>query len=460
MQTPPHNEDSQSNVTFEPGFSLALSHNLKTAIAAITQRSEVQRFHATLAQLAAICLILWVISALDDFIDNDFGGQLALWGVIGDAALNYFWLLAIAVVCLMLQRGEYFLPFALGSGAVSAMVSLIWVPATYFWETLAPMNYARFLTNAWWGVFVIECAAFFRIVSWYCAFRIDRRIALTLVYGGIILLSIWYMPPQSLFYQPWEEDSDTRLNVEDTYYSQTNLMTQAIYDIASERPGEVDVYSIAFGAYGDQDVFKRETDGALEAISKRFGSHNKSLALINNPATVLNTPLASGHNLARGIREIAAKMNLDEDIMLLFLTSHGDEDATLAVQLGQLDLTDLDAVSLRAMLDDTYTYWRVIIISACYSGSFIEHLKSPTTLIMTAAAADKASFGCEHSRDWTYFGEALFAGAFPQNLTLVESFQAAKQQIAERESSEGKEPSDPQIWIGEAIKAYLTLHAL
>ena len=132
----------------------------------------------------------------------------------------------------------------------------------------------------------------------------------------------------------------------------------------------------------------------------------------------------------------------------------------MAVQLEQLKLSDLHATELRTALDDAHTYWRVIIISACYSGSFIDHLKSPTTLIMTAAAADKSSFGCEHTRDWTYFGEALFTEAFPQGLPLIESFYAAKESIDAREKAEGKEPSDPQIWIGEAIKAYLTLHAL
>jgi hypothetical protein len=29
-------------------------------------------------------------------------------------------------------------------------------------------------------------------------------------------------------------------------------------------------------------------------------------------------------------------------------------------------------------------------------------------VVLTAAAADKTSFGCEPSRDWTFFGDALF----------------------------------------------------
>ncbi|MGR8949663.1 MAG: C13 family peptidase [Gammaproteobacteria bacterium] len=407
-----------------------------------------------------ICLLMWLLSGIDDFLDSGLSARLSVWGVIGDAALNYFWLVAVTVICLMTRSHASFLPLAIGTGAVSLVLSIVWVPTTYFWQILSPTTYAKFLTPAWWCLFSVECAAFFRIISWYCPFQLDRRIALSLVYAGIVLLSIWYLPPQPMFYEPHSGREDPSLNVEQTYYSQDNLMKQALFEVANELEGNVDVFSIGFGAYGGQDVFKREIEGGLAAIASRFGSKDKTVALINNPATTLNIPLASGHNLERAIREISSKMNLDEDILLLLLSSHGSEDGSIAVELEDLNLSDLDALTLRQMLDDAFIYWRVIIISACYSGSFIEQLKSPTTLIMTAASADRASFGCEHSRDWTYFGEALFIEALSENPTLLAAFNAAKTIVAERESAEGKEASNPQIWIGEAMKAYLTLHAL
>ena len=56
----------------------------------------------------------------------------------------------------------------------------------------------------------------------------------------------------------------------------------------------------------------------------------------------------------------------------------------------------------------------VIVISACYSGGFIDALKDERTLVMTAARADRTSFGCSDDSDFTYFGRALFAEALLQ----------------------------------------------
>ena len=445
----------------DKGFLGDLLANLKFAGAAIAQRPASERFYASLGQLALLCALLWSISALDDYLGANSSANLSVWGIISDAALNYFWLLALAVVTLMVRNPAYFLPLAVGTAAVSVVLSSVWIPLTHLWETHWPLSYQKHLSTAWWCLFALEMSAFFRLVSWYCPLAFGKRVALALVYTGIVLFSIWYFPPQSMFYEPWDgENTEIHVNVEHTYYAQPNLMRQAVHQLARETPGTVDIYSIGFAAYGGQDVFLHEVENALAILAKKFNSAGKTLGLINNPATVQNLPLATTHNLREGVQAVAELMNLDEDLMLVFLSSHGSEDGEIAVELGDLNLSDLNAAQLREILDAHHVYWRVIIVSACFSGSFIEELKSPSTLIITAAAADKSSFGCEHQREWTYFGEAFFREALASEGTLIESFNTAKTLVTEREQAEGKEPSEPQIWVGEAIKAYLTLHAL
>ena len=49
----------------------------------------------------------------------------------------------------------------------------------------------------------------------------------------------------------------------------------------------------------------------------------------------------------------------------------------------------------------------MLIISACYSGSFIEKLKNEKHVIATAAAEDKTSNGCSPLHHQTYYGQAL-----------------------------------------------------
>ena len=53
----------------------------------------------------------------------------------------------------------------------------------------------------------------------------------------------------------------------------------------------------------------------------------------------------------------------------------------------------MDPKWLRETLDKSGIRWRVIVISACYSGSFIPAFTVSDTLIITASAADKTSLG-------------------------------------------------------------------
>jgi len=139
------------------------------------------------------------------------------------------------------------------------------------------------------------------------------------------------------------------------------------------------------------------------------------------------------------------------------LSSHGSEDASLSVSNKPLTLKDLTDEELAAALRESGIKWRVIVISACYSGSFIDALRDPNTIVITAAAADRTSFGCSDSRDLTYFGEAFYRDALPEALSLREAFETAAKAISRREHTEGVDASNPQAHFGEAIERKLEL---
>jgi hypothetical protein len=145
-------------------------------------------------------------------------------------------------------------------------------------------------------------------------------------------------------------------------------------------------------------------------------------------------------------------MNPDEDVLLLYVTAHGDEGFGLSAYAPPLDLAPVNPTVLARALSDAGIKWRVLVISACYSGGFIEPLKDDNTLIITASAADRRSFGCENGNEWTYFGEAYFKQAFPAANSFIEAFPVAAQAVAAREAAEGlKPPSNPQMHVGRAI---------
>ena len=77
------------------------------------------------------------------------------------------------------------------------------------------------------------------------------------------------------------------------------------------------------------------------------------------------------------------------------------------------------------------------------------------TLILTAAAADRTSFGCSSENDFTYFGDAFINTALRRQRSFVAAFDEAKEIIARREATEKLTPSEPQIYLGDAMKAKL-----
>ena len=109
------------------------------------------------------------------------------------------------------------------------------------------------------------------------------------------------------------------------------------------------------------------------------------------------------------------------------------------------------------MLDQTGVQHKVVIISACYSGVFIPRLANADTLVITAADADHASFGCEDKAKWTYFGDAFFNIALRQTKTLKDAFLLARTLVSNRELSEGFDPSHPQMAGGANVESLLVV---
>jgi hypothetical protein len=162
----------------------------------------------------------------------------------------------------------------------------------------------------------------------------------------------------------------------------------------------------------------------------------------------LQAPIASVTSLQRTLAHVGRLMNRDEDVLVLYLTSHGSEDHRFALEFWPLRLHDLDAPTLRKMLDDAGIRWRILVVSACYSGGFIEPLKDAHTLVVTAADAQHTSFGCGAQSDFTYFGKAYVDQALRTSYSLTDAFAVARKTIEARERSEGRAPSNPQMYLG------------
>jgi hypothetical protein len=152
---------------------------------------------------------------------------------------------------------------------------------------------------------------------------------------------------------------------------------------------------------------------------------------------------------------IGKRMDANEDVLIVYLTSHGSEKHRLSVDLRPLELAEVDPARLRKALDDAGIRWRVIVVSACYSGGYVEPLRDERTLVITAAAATRQSFGCGAESDFTYLAKALFDEELRGSFSFEEAFANARRTIEAREREQGFAPSEPQIHVGAAIREKL-----
>jgi len=221
-----------------------------------------------------------------------------------------------------------------------------------------------------------------------------------------------------------------------------------ITSAAASGPSLSQARVVSFGLYGPERVFAREASGAAQALRVWFGAEARPLVRFNTRQGGGVTPAT----LAASLRAVGSVMDTNKDVLVLFLTSHGSP-AGLDIVAGSRT-SILTPPALRDMLDASGAKYRVVIISACYSGVFVPVLANPRTLVITAAAADRSSFGCEDRATWTYFGEAFFHQALKRASTLQSAFSEARRMVTAREQHEGFQPSNPQMAGGAEVLTF------
>jgi hypothetical protein len=242
---------------------------------------------------------------------------------------------------------------------------------------------------------------------------------------------------------------------EQTLYGQLDLLDDALDSVEPGQSGVTELFTISFAGDGTQDVFLSEANGADAVMAEAFGSADHGVVLANSQAHSMERPFASASSLQRALATMADRMNPDEDVLALFLTSHGTPDHHLVISMPPYQFDDLTPERLRGLLDDAGIRFRVIIVSACYAGGFIEPLAGDDTMVIAASQADRTSFGCRDGAQWTDFGQAFFSEALTQTASFEGAFRLASQRIGARENKEGLTPSQPQIFVGPGIREQL-----
>ena len=235
---------------------------------------------------------------------------------------------------------------------------------------------------------------------------------------------------------------------------QPSLIDAAVARIAENSAPVAQVYFLGFAGFGDERVFAEEIALAEQRVAQRYDAGARSLRLVNDRRDQEKHPFATVASLRYALDALGRVMDQD-DVLFLALSSHGSEDATIAISNPGMRSDDLSAAGLAEALEHAGIRWRVIVISACYSGGFIDTLADNHTIVLSAAARDRPSFGCSDDRHLTYFGEGFYRDSLPTAPSLREAFDATRREILKREKREGRRPSQPQSYFGPLMESKL-----
>jgi peptidase C13-like protein len=258
------------------------------------------------------------------------------------------------------------------------------------------------------------------------------------------------------------------VHAEDTAQVQRELIDAQVARFAGE-PRNMNetggrVYFLGFAGYGEERVFAEEIKLAAQRVGEKYGSSMRSVLLLNDRRDLSTWPLASASSLRYSLNALARVMNPDEDVLFLALSSHGSPHATLDVSNTGLAPQTLSAGVLAKLLKESGIRWKVVVVSACFSGTFVKPLADNHTIVITAAARNRTSFGCSDQRDLTYFGEAFYRDSLSQSTHLRTAFDAARREIRRREKEIDVRPSQPQAYFGplleEKLRGIELAHAL
>lgn len=342
--------------------------------------------------------------------------------------------------------GAIGIPLTIVSSAIWSAAGLRWLPAPD--EGFGPGDFVF----AWWALAILVAVRRLIVPP-------PRRTTSVLaIVALIVLLPSYLLPTEALWEEPVEAEpaGPPRHGLtEHALYAQTALLVAAEDRLKPERPGVEDLYFVGFAPDASQDVFVRETLSIGSLLAERFDTGGRSISLISHPGVADQVPMATLTSLREALRAVGARINPDEDVVLLHVTTHASPTHELSVDFYPLALPPIRPGDLRAALDDAGIKWRIVVISACYSGGFIDALKDTHTLVITAADANHTSFGCSNAFDYTYFSKAYYDEALRRTHSFVDAFAMAQQSIERRERKEGLEASHPQIYLGEAMKAKL-----
>ena len=429
---------------------LGIFMNLRAgARVALFARVARQDFRVDAAQL----LLFFVVSAL---VDNAadwmrYGPDAVLdWAALGAELAAFALLIAVAAV-LAWAFSEAALIVAL------PVIVLASLPIVQIANVASHLVGARESAPAWVAEALYYLVlVWFLAVLWRSAFVAmqpgTRRLVRSV--GGALLLAVpLFAPagvlPEAAWWRPATESSALDAGnpaSEPVLALQKELQSEALNALEEHKPGETDLYFIAFAPDGAGAKWRPHIARARKNMDEHWGTQHRSLSYVNDTATLTEAPMATVTHLREALEGIASAIDPDEDIVMLYLAGRSNRDGSLQVSLPPLGLVQLTGPGLAHLFRQAGIRWRVVAISTCVAQPFVEALADEQTLVI--AAAGRADRGCTSNDELASLGDALFGARSPNASSLPSAFERVQRTLAQRGPA-------PVLHVGSAIGAQL-----
>lgn len=231
-------------------------------------------------------------------------------------------------------------------------------------------------------------------------------------------------------------------------------LASALAAVQPQRKGVVDAYVVAVGLDSDP-VFGREAREAGKVLSRRYDAAGRTIVLAGTDGSSGSAlPRGSPDNIAAALARVTEVMDRQEDVLILYTTSHG-APMGIVYNDGDQGYGMISPQRLWTMLGQLGIERRMVLVSACFSGVFVPLLSNVDSVVITASSDDRTSFGCQADSDWTFFGDALINHALRKSQDVAAAGAEAVRLIGEWETKGKLIPSQPQVSIGAHTGVWL-----
>ena len=195
-------------------------------------------------------------------------------------------------------------------------------------------------------------------------------------------------------------------------------------------------------------------DNSREVLGELFAAKGLAAANQHHLNSQFPDPMLQQDDQASllGLSRSFSALNIrpEQDACLFYVSSHGKKGDGLYMKRahdGQLTPAQLNT----ALNWTCGTAPTVVMVSACYSGQFIQPLRADNRIIMTAASAKRPSFGSSEAQEYTFW-DGCVIDHFARSTTWENLYAQVKQCIATKEQQMVYPASQPQAYFGKNMR--------